>query len=115
MSQYGYGSNDATAIPFELYVPLTAFSIAPQSSLLVLNPAGTLATGTVTLPTNPKDGQRLRIISTQTQTALTVTAGTGDTVVPSVTALVANTPVELAYSLNGTSTGVNARSWFKIE
>lgn len=119
MSQVGYGNQDPVCIPFDFYVPLTGFSIAPQTSQLVLNPAGTLATGTVLLPLNPADGQRMRVSSTQTQTAITFTANTGDSIVGSITALVANTPVEYAYSLNGTknSSGVvvNARSWIRVQ
>ena len=106
-----------TAEPFELYVPLTGFSISPISSNVVLNPAGTLATGTILLPLNPSDGQKLVITSTQTQTALTVTANTNDSIVGGPTALVAKTAVTLRYSLygvvNGPGTlGVNARTWF---
>ena len=106
-----------TSEPFEVYVPLTGFSISPVSSNVVLNPAGTLATGTILLPLNPTDGQKLVITSTQTQTALTVTANTGDFIVGGPTALVAKTAVTLRYSLygvvNGPGTlGVNARTWF---
>jgi hypothetical protein len=113
--QVGLGGPTPDAAPFELYVPLTGFSISPVSSDLVLNPAGTLATGTVTFPTNPIDGQRLTITSTQTQTAITLTAGTGDTINNAVTALVANTPVTYRYSLNGAigTAGTNARTWFR--
>lgn len=116
--QLGLGNQLQTAEPFDFYVPLTGFSIAPQTSLLVINPAGTLATGTVTMPSNPSDGQKLTIFSTQTQTALTLTPGSGDTVNSGTTALVAGTPVTYRYTLNGAvnSSGVvvNTRTWFKV-
>lgn len=99
MGQINYGAADPTAEPFQYEVPLTGFSIALISSLLHLNPAGTLATGTVTLPLNPLDGQKFAIISTQTQTALTITANTGDTVANTATALVALTPIVWRYHL----------------
>lgn len=115
--QLGIGNQWATSEPCEVYVPLTGFTISPISPNLILNPAGTLATGTVLLPANPADGQKLSITSTQTQTALTVTAATGDSVVGGPTALVAKTPVVLRYSLYGTSfgsgvAGTNPRTWF---
>lgn len=76
-------------------VPLTAFTITPANTTTweILNPAGTLATGTLTMPAQPSDGGRFCISSTQTQTALTVTANTGQTLKgTAVTALVANAP-----------------------
>ncbi len=79
--------------------PLTAFSLAfntaGKSETMYLTPAGTLATGTITFPSdaNSKIGQVLRIVSTQTQTALTVSSSGLTLVGTAVTALTANTPV----------------------
>jgi len=120
MTQIGYGGSDVVAEAFDFYVPLTGFTITMQTGKLVLNPAGTLATGTVNLPLNPPDGAIAEISSTQTQTALTVAANTSDSLVGgTVSALVANTRVAWRYSLNGTknSTGavVNARSWVRVQ
>ena len=119
MSQIGYGSGDVVAQGFDFYVPLTGFNIQMQTGILVLNPAGTLATGTVVLPQNPPDGAVAEISSTQTQTALTVSAGSGDSIAgAAVTALVAVTRVKYRYSLNGTknSSGavVNPRTWVRV-
>jgi hypothetical protein len=117
MSQIGYGSGDAVATPMDLYVPLTGFNITPQTDTLVINPAGTLATGTVNFPTGASDGQTLTIMSTQTQTALTLVAATGDTIAgTAVTALTANTPVKWKYSLNGAigTAGTNKKTWFRM-
>lgn len=99
MSQINYGVDDPTAVPFQYEVPLTGFTIAARASLVHLNPAGTLATGTITLPLNPMDGQQFTVISTQTQTALTLTANTGDTIANAATALVALTSVSYRYHL----------------
>lgn len=58
--------------------PTTGFNIAVQqvssSTWLLLTPAGTLATGTITLPLNSvtPDGQELLVTSTQVITALSV-------------------------------------------
>lgn len=74
-------------------VPLTAFSLTfgNTQSWLLLKPAGTLATGTITTAPNPSDGQRECMRSTQTQTALTLTANTGQTITSAITAMTANT------------------------
>lgn len=80
---------------YQIIVPVTGFSFTPASNitLLILNPAGTLATGTLTMPATPSDGGRFCVMSTQTQTALTVSANTGQSLVgTAVTALVANAP-----------------------
>lgn len=62
-------------------VPLTAFSITPANGVafLMLNPAGTLATGTLTMQAQPADGQRFSVFTSQTQTAITIAANTGQT------------------------------------
>lgn len=89
----------ATMMQYEspLVVPTTGFTLtAPNpnvATLYILNPAGTLATGTLTMPASPNDGGNFCVMSTQTQTALTVTANTGQTVGgTAVTALVAYQP-----------------------
>jgi hypothetical protein len=108
MGQVGYGAQDSFAVPFRVEVPLTGFSIQLDNNpILVIEPAGTLATGTVLLPASPLDGQQATIVSTQTQTALTITAATGDTVVNTATALVANTPVKFGYKLS-------SRKWYRV-
>jgi hypothetical protein len=67
---------------YSLQVPLTAFTITipAHTSLMMINPAGTLATGTFTMEANPSDGQRACLVSTQTQTAITISAPTGQTI-----------------------------------
>lgn len=80
-------------------VPLTGFSytFANNQDLFVLNPAGTLATGSITFAPNPSDGQRESVVSTQAVTAETFTANTGQYVVGAPTALVAGTTVTFTY------------------
>ena len=58
-------------------VPLTGFSLsfaAGQTNLLLV-PAGTLATGTITLAAHPGQGQLNCFRSTQTQSGVTIAAG----------------------------------------
>ena len=63
-------------------VPVTGFSItvADGVTVLTLRPAGVLASGMITLPRNPLDGQTFECSTTQTITLLTITANTGQTV-----------------------------------
>ena len=122
MSQIGYGNTDPVGMPGQFFGGaniLTGFNITMTSARLVLNPSGTLATGTVTLPLNPPDGCVAEISSTQTQTALTLSANTGDSIVGAVTALTANARVAYYYTLNGSVAGnaaaVNPRTWVRIQ
>ncbi len=80
-------------------VPLTGFSLtfANNQDWFILNPAGTLATGTVTFAPAPSDAQRECVVSTQTQTAITFTANNGQSVVGAPSALVANTAACFTY------------------
>jgi hypothetical protein len=80
-------------------VPVTAFSITQGTAVTwtVLNPAGTLATGTFTFEAAPTNGTRACVVTTQTQTAMTFTGNTGQTVTGAPTAMAAGTPVCFLY------------------
>lgn len=80
--------------------PLTGFTITVPDgvSMYLITPAGTLATGTFTMPANPFEGQILWLVSSQTQTALTVSANTGQTLSgTAVTALTRSVAVAWVY------------------
>ena len=79
-------------LPYEYYIPTTGFShtIASWANRIVINPAGTLASGTITMPAYPKPGQRVQIFSTQIVTSLTHSANTSQTLVGGLSALTAN-------------------------
>ena len=81
-SVYATPGNIAGVEQYSYQIPLTAFTITPPNgtSLLYLNPAGTLATGTLTMQASPSDGQKFCVQSSQTQTAITVSANTGQTI-----------------------------------
>jgi hypothetical protein len=57
-----------------LFTPGTGFSISLNnvSQWVCIQPAGTLATGTITLPLSPTDGTEILITTTQQITALTI-------------------------------------------
>lgn len=81
-------------------VPLTGFTIVmtAQQSVVSLNPAGTLATGTITMPPTLYDGKIFSIFTSQTITALTLNTSNSATFVPAViTTLAAGTSASYIY------------------
>lgn len=89
-------------------VPVAAFNYAvpDDTSLVIFEPAGTLASGTVTFPANPRSNQKLKIASTQIITALTL-AGNGKTIKNPITTIAAGGFAEYIYRLSNTS-------WYRI-
>ena len=92
--------------------PLTGASVIlnPGVGRLLLKPAGTIATLTVTLPASGwlYDGQVLIIASSQTVTTLTITAGSGTTIAATAaTTVTADAPIEWIYS-------AASATWFQI-
>lgn len=103
----GASTGEWTRIPqlvntYSYLVPTTGFSttIANGISTLILDPAGTLATGTVKMPLSPIDGFVQYVTTTYTITALTVSANTGQTVNNVPTTLSAGTSFSMIYRLS---------------
>lgn len=94
-SQYIPAPAIAGVEDYSYQIPLTAFAITvpAHTSFLYLNPAGTLATGALTMEATPSDGQHICLQDTQTQTAITISANTGQSLggISAPTALVAAT------------------------
>jgi hypothetical protein len=90
---------------YDYQVLTTAFSytFAAGTTVLVMNPAGTLATGTITMPAAPADGMTITFSSTKQITALTLSGNTGQTVVSAATLLPANQATTYIYRLSNTS------------
>ena len=84
-------------------------TVTPDKSIVVLDPAGTIATGTITLPTGNVDARTVSISSTATVTALTVNGNTGTTVKPAGPyTLSAGTAIKFFYhAVEG--------KWYKIQ
>lgn len=80
-------------------VPVTGFALTIGAGVqyLILNPAGTLATGAVTMPAAPTDGFVVTISSTQVITALTLTPNSGQTINGLTTALAASIAIKYLY------------------
>ena len=76
----------------EYQTPLTGFSltIGNQTNIFVLDPAGTLAAGAITMPAKPADNQIIRIASTAIITSLTVSPNAGQTLKGAFVTLAAN-------------------------
>ena len=88
-------------------VVTTGFSVLFPAGVtqLILDPAGTLATGSITLPASPGDGQSVKVSSTHAVTAISFSAGL-NTVFGAPTSLSANVGVTFTYVLSKTT-------WFK--
>ena len=90
---------------YDYQVLTTAFTytFAAGTTVLVMNPAGTLATGTITMPAAPADGMTISFSSTQQITALTVSANTGQSIVGNPTTLNAGGGASFVYRLANTT------------
>lgn len=96
--------------------PLTGASITvgANDGKLILKPAGTIATLTVTLPPASAltDQQILQISSTQTVTALTLTPGSGTTINNTPTAITPSTTGSFGYQFIYRAASAE---WFRID
>lgn len=95
---------------YDYQTPTTGFSytFASGTQTLIMNPAGTLATGTITMPAAPADGMVIWVTTTQQIVALTVNGNTGQTVVSKVTSLAPNQAVAYLYRASNTT-------WYPFE
>lgn len=103
---------DAASISYTILAPGTGFSatLAPTSLNFVqlINPIGTLATGTIVMPAAPADGQMIKVASSQTITSLTVNPNSGQTIVAAPTTITSTTSFEYIYVLSLTT-------WFRTK
>lgn len=90
--------------------PTTGFTIVTAKGVtqMILHPAGTLATGTVTFPPGPGDQQPFELMTNQTVTGLTCNTSDGSAINGAPTSLSANTAVRYWFvkSLN---------AWFRAQ
>lgn len=92
---------EATPVaPVTQLTPLTGFTYNVPDGVqhLLITPAGTIAAGTVSLPPNPSDNFVFNVSSSQTITALTVTAQSGRTIYGAPTTIGAAAPFEYRYN-----------------
>ena len=93
----------------ERVVPTTGFNntIANTTTTYIVEPAGTLATGTIKMPASPVDEQIVRIASTQTITALTHNPNTGQTLKGALTTITINGNASWIYKTSTTT-------WYRV-
>ena len=98
---------------YSYQVPSNAFTINYPNgcSLLYLDPAAGLASGTINMPTTPVDGQICVIASSQTITALTVNASAGQAISNTPTALTVSTTGSYNYAFLFRVVGLK---WFRL-
>jgi hypothetical protein len=107
-------ASDANQMLTQLYpvrsslTPVTGFTATPAQGItqLVLNPAGTLATGTITFPQLPGDNQPFCVMSSQAITALTLNTADGTTINGAATTLAANSSIKWRFQSA-------ANAWFR--
>lgn len=90
---------------YQVYAPLTGATITMSAGQgrAIINPAGTIALLTVTLPSTPADGQIAGMSFTQIVTGLTVNAPGGATVVGPPTSAAVNNAFRFQYQASSTS------------
>lgn len=107
-------SQGVTDTGYSYQTPTTGFSITIGNNIqtLILDPAGALLTGTITMPPTPGDGQVVRITCTQNITTLTVAANAGQSIknAPTgfTTSLTGDQGYEFIYRLANTT-------WFRLQ
>jgi hypothetical protein len=99
---------------YSYQTPATGFSITIGAGIrtLILDPSGTLATGTITMPAAPVDGQKIRISSSQNITALTVSANAGQSIKNAPTAFTTSTTGPQGYEFEYRSTNT---TWYRLQ
>ena len=93
----------------ERVVPTTGFTntIANTTSYYILEPAGTLATGTLTMPASPVNEQVVTVASTQTITALTHSPNTGQSLKGALTTIAVDGNASWIYRTANTT-------WYRV-
>lgn len=92
--------NNGVLQSYDYQVLTTGFSytFASGTTTLIANPAGTLATGTITMPGSPADGMVITFMTTQEITALTIAGGAGQSIGGTqVSLMAANSSMSFVY------------------
>ena len=81
-----------------------SYTFAAGTTTLIINPAGTLATGTITMPATPADGMVITFTTTQEITAITINGNTGQSIGGTqVAQLPANSAMSFVYRQSSTT------------
>lgn len=85
-------ANQADVVQYAVPTAGQTVAVNPQTTMLVLEPAGLLATLTINMPDGIPargDGHRVNVMSTQVVTAVTHGAGAGNTMLGGLTTVAA--------------------------
>jgi hypothetical protein len=95
---------------YSYQTPSTGFSITLGNNTYttILDPAGTLATGTITMPSAPIDGQMVQFSCSQIVTALTVSANAGQSIKDAPTTVAAGGGFRYLYKSSNTT-------WYRLQ
>lgn len=99
---------EAAAYQYSAPIAAATVTISANKPYLIVDPAGTLATLTIVLPTTPADGYIQRFSASAELTALTLNGGGSDTISNAVTALAAGDSAGYLYKADVTK-------WFRIQ
>lgn len=109
MAQTALDGTNGIIRNFDFQSPVTGFTYTIPAGVVgtAFTPAGTLATGTVTMPANPVDGMTINLSSSQTITALTLNANTGQSILNALTTLSAGGSAAYLYRASNTT-------WYRV-
>ena len=96
------------AYDFQVFTSGFSYTFPSGTQTLIINPAATLAGGTITMPASPVDGMVITITTTQQITALTLNGNTGQSIGGTqTTQMPANSAISFVYRLANTT-------WYRI-
>ena len=96
-------------VPTQQIVPVVGgtYALDGTAHVAILEPVLALGSMTLTLPTAPVEGQVQRVVTRYTITTLTVTAGTGKSIVGAPTTITPTAPFALVYR-------AASSTWFRL-
>lgn len=96
------------AYDFQVFTTGFSYTFPSGTQTLIINPAATLAGGTITMPASPVDGMVITVTTTQQITALTLNGNTGQSIGGAqTTQMTANSAISFVYRLANTT-------WYRI-
>jgi hypothetical protein len=97
------GTVITNVLDYQVLTTAFAYTFPANTQVLIINPAGALATGTITMPASPSNGMTITVESTQEVTALTLNGNTGQTVIGKPVQLIPNQPLSWIYRASNTT------------
>jgi hypothetical protein len=86
------------AYDYQILTTGFSYTFSPGTQVLIMNPAGTLATGTITMPANPTDGMTITFSTSQQITSLTLNPNTGQSITNRITTIPASRAMTYMYN-----------------